>query len=199
MISIHKALAGLDKPQYIECSTIRHFNPQGPRGPRQDFLKMSPNVPIFQSTRPSRASTLCLKRDDIKASISIHKALAGLDHRIGDLEKEREISIHKALAGLDPLHWFLLNCYFISIHKALAGLDGSPVLYFLFRYDFNPQGPRGPRLFACFSIREVKNFNPQGPRGPRPNPMWYKGGDNRFQSTRPSRASTESNVVQRRG
>ena len=122
--------------------------------------------------------------------ISIHKALAGLDHRIGDLEKEREISIHKALAGLDPLHWFLLNCYFISIHKALAGLDGSPVLYFLFRYDFNPQGPRGPRLFACFSIREVKNFNPQGPRGPRPNPMWYKGGDNRFQSTRPSRAST---------
>ena len=34
---------------------------------------------IFQSTRPSRASTQTEVRDGVATMISIHKALAGLD------------------------------------------------------------------------------------------------------------------------
>ena len=33
--------------------------------------------------------------------------------------------------------------------------------------DFNPQGPRGPRPFSRGRQPRWKNFNPQGPRGPR--------------------------------
>ena len=100
-ISIHKALAGLDFVLKA-CRFVRiDFNPQGPRGPRRspvpsvhfptDFNPQGPRGPRhnhhsfcasvrgFQSTRPSRASTAL--RDAILAfkSISIHKALAGLD------------------------------------------------------------------------------------------------------------------------
>ena len=56
-ISIHKALAGLDR---IQCGTkegITDFNPQGPRGPRRF-------TDIHGGTH---------------RIISIHKALAGLD------------------------------------------------------------------------------------------------------------------------
>ena len=81
------------------------FNPQGPRGPRR-FLYFSYR---------------CL------FSISIHKALAGLDHHCK----------YPVPAGLS-----------ISIHKALAGLDQIQLRYPRLRLDFNPQGPRGPRLPA---------------------------------------------------
>ena len=61
-------------------------------------------------------------------SISIHKALAGLDHNPhGPPMVPVSISIHKALAGLDIYGAGTAKKLFISIHKALAGLDlGSP-------------------------------------------------------------------------
>ena len=59
----------------------------------------------FQSTRPSRASTIAKELGLKSAIISIHKALAGLDSKH-----------HSKLSGV--LH--------ISIHKALAGLDAVP-------------------------------------------------------------------------
>ena len=56
--------------------------------------------------------------------ISIHKALAGLDHIPGYLINPPVlISIHKALAGLDTLERRIRKTKRISIHKALAGLD----------------------------------------------------------------------------
>ena len=102
---------------------------------------------IFQSTRPSRASTLQLtdsRRNrayfnpqgprgprryksglkDTLQQISIHKALAGLDS-VGDyvIRGVNGISIHKALAGLDQKNKLNGPNKSISIHKALAGLD----------------------------------------------------------------------------
>ena len=56
---------------------------------------------IFQSTRPSRASTFQPGSSPGTKKISIHKALAGLDAKLEEHEKRVSISIHKALAGLD--------------------------------------------------------------------------------------------------
>ena len=57
---------------------------------------------IFQSTRPSRASTAYRGLSNTEIAISIHKALAGLDEdAILDTCLLDAISIHKALAGLD--------------------------------------------------------------------------------------------------
>ena len=59
----------------------------------------------FQSTRPSRASTMPAGQGVSVRIISIHKALAGLDMIIPSLIVVPTISIHKALAGLDNNCW----------------------------------------------------------------------------------------------
>ena len=56
-----------------------NFNPQGPRGPRPVSSLGVMNSKEFQSTRPSRASTLMHPLKQPLMKISIHKALAGLD------------------------------------------------------------------------------------------------------------------------
>ena len=108
---------------------LQYFNPQGPRGPRrgEDTLRW------------------------MRWSISIHKALAGLDVHPSFSVWTQAISIHKALAGLDgsgvkerailgrfqstrPSRASTCSACqnalaaSISIHKALAGLDVSPAL-----------------------------------------------------------------------
>ena len=78
----------------------------------------------------------------------------------------------------------------ISIHKALAGLDTAVGAAIGAGGNFNPQGPRGPRLSpqeiilkkwyisihkalagldttGRLTICPLTHFNPQGPRGPR--------------------------------
>ena len=62
------------------------------------------------------------------------------------------------------------------------------------RRDFNPQGPRGPRHDDYMNQKQSYNFNPQGPRGPRRDVSLFIAWDTRFQSTRPSRASTLAKV-----
>ena len=57
IISIHKALAGLDFHVLSGLEHQTHFNPQGPRGPRLLCLVLVSISHAFQSTRPSRAST----------------------------------------------------------------------------------------------------------------------------------------------
>ena len=79
----------------------------------------------------------------------------------------------------------------ISIHKALAGLDVIEEYEESLKKDFNPQGPRGPRPETAVACLHQKNFNPQGPRGPRRSIIWIRYLLKRFQSTRPSRASTK--------
>ena len=126
-------------------------------------------------------------------NISIHKALAGLDERQfsdGWLAEQFQ-STRPSRASTDG-HLGGNIRRKISIHKALAGLDidrGTDI--FCHGY-FNPQGPRGPRLNTIFLLMYLVDFNPQGPRGPRhleTGDIWIQG---EFQSTRPSRASTNN-------
>ena len=145
----------------------------------------------FQSTRPSRASTHDLCKTYYYTTISIHKALAGLD-----------------------------SCFMLVLSKSSKFQSTRPSrastlnsIRFPPFLDFNPQGPRGPRPHPGFlpsldssfqstrpsrastslavsmeqsdriSIHKalagldekpnslsilVIDFNPQGPRGPRP-------------------------------
>ena len=78
-ISIHKALTGLDHLLIRHSIAVRHFNPQGPHGPR-----------------PS-----CIVDPSKRTGISIHKALTGLDKAVPVGQATCSISIHKALTGLD--------------------------------------------------------------------------------------------------
>ena len=57
-ISIHKALAGLDSCITQAQEENIYFNPQGPRGPRRPMDGLRRCRWTFQSTRPSRASTI---------------------------------------------------------------------------------------------------------------------------------------------
>ena len=106
------------------------FNPQGPRGPRRHPLLQYRVTGLFQSTRPSRASTRMRCRRSPSSSY------------------------------------------------------------------FNPQGPRGPRPRLPDWLTGPLYFNPQGPRGPRPTSSINNTGLVTFQSTRPSRASTNNLLSQ---
>ena len=57
VISIHKALASLDKLLLTCDASVCNFNPQGSREPRRDLYVGVMTVVKFQSTRLSRAST----------------------------------------------------------------------------------------------------------------------------------------------
>ena len=78
-ISIHKALTGLDHHDH----------------------RVYLGHDIFQSTRPSRASTQEGEQILREWYISIHKALTGLDVLRRAFKLQSCISIHKALTGLD--------------------------------------------------------------------------------------------------
>ena len=82
VISIHKALTGLDTSDATTDETYNHFNPQGPHGPRRMSLPIRGGDNLFQSTRPSRASTFAIEFIFIDFDISIHKALTGLDRSL---------------------------------------------------------------------------------------------------------------------
>ena len=147
---------------------------------------------IFQSTRPSRASTTARDAFQAMRDISIHKALAGLDDLKPHLVEYIPISIHKALAGLDRLTCISMTWNRISIHKALAGLDVDIYRVVPDKDDFNPQGPRGPRRYKrlheyqylCISIHKAL-------AGLDCGAVSASGVTSSFQSTRPSRASTK--------
>ena len=145
------------------------FNPQGSREPR---LASASEIMLpehgFQSTRLSRASTIDLMKDATTIGISIHKALASLDHLLIDIVKCSDISIHKALASLDQFEYIRFMQKKISIHKALASLDRWIPDNEGHHHDFNPQGSREPRRTDWFNQLD----------------------ESQFQSTRLSRAST---------
>ncbi len=133
---------------------------------------------IFQSTRPSRASTSTRPSRASTRSrspagkayeISIHKALAGLDATLFVALKYRNLfqSTRPSRAST-RLPWGKKIGHDISIHKALAGLD----------------------YVDAEAYGRYSDFNPQGPRGPRHAGRTKKAQTVAFQSTRPSRAST---------
>ena len=124
-ISIHKALASLDKE---EIKDIRRRIQ-------------------FQSTRLSRASTGKASSVSAVDEISIHKALASLDDgAVSKAPDDMFISIHKALASLDPgcLPVFPLELNFNPQGSREPRPGKRPARLSLLGY-FNPQGSREPR------------------------------------------------------
>jgi len=119
--------------RYWKKSIHSYFNPQGPRGPRRwEKMHMLPPK-LFQSTRPSRASTCAVQ----------------LSSRLIRPFQSTRPSRASTLPLEDPL-----DLYKISIHKALAGLDIKYSDKTMRTEDFNPQGPRGPRrrYTCCINI-----------------------------------------------
>ncbi len=129
---------------------------------------------IFQSTRPSRASTLAAQSGNWSVwqfqSTRPSRASTQLLQPISQFQK---ISIHKALAGLD---------------QKLSGRHLAKCLF---------QSTSPSRASTCCAVWHDNtglNFNPQGPRGPRRQRHHLPFACTLFQSTRPSRASTASRV-----
>ena len=82
----------------------------------------------------------------------------------------------------------------ISIHKALTGLDQLlPLLSTLPEY-FNPQGPHGPRQKGNKVTRVTEKFQSTRPSRASTQFPQYRKPNNTFQSTRPSRASTTDHL-----
>ena len=127
---------------------------------------------------------------DMTMKISIPRALAGPDRPLPITGGEHGISIPRALAGPDVTFLTLrtTTALFqspgpsqaptpkggtgqgtttISIPRALAGPDPVTVLSSSHFPNFNPQGPRRPRLVRTESCYLANHFNPQGPRRPR--------------------------------
>ena len=105
-----------------ECR--RYFNPQGPRGPRPTLPGDIYNGIVFQSTRPSRASTIVYNVHFVKRKFQSTRPSRASTNRRDSHVSDGNISIHKALAGLD------ISMFMVMLRTGY----------------FNPQGPRGPRL-----------------------------------------------------
>ena len=132
-ISIHKALAGLDSLIFLSAVDTAISIHKALAGLDISRASAPSGATEFQSTRPSRASTDIGTSPACTMSISIHKALAGLDYT------------GKRLSVINT----------ISIHKALAGLDKNPSSSALNNRYFNPQGPRGPRLYRHTDLQAL--------------------------------------------
>ena len=102
-----------------------------------------------------------------------------------------DISIHKALAGLDKNQIFtiILTGIFQSTRPSRASTY-SRLLLAHGKHDFNPQGPRGPRLFGIALLSFLSKFQSTRPSRASTVSRIFKKKSAKFQSTRPSRAST---------
>ena len=120
MISIHKALAGLDGQ------------------PHQRRLNYDISI---HKALAGLDVVAAIEKDD-SFYISIHMALAGLDTNKRTISVFCSvISIHKALAGLDGQYDGKYYASLISIHKALAGLDLEMPLTANLRHIFQSTRP----------------------------------------------------------
>ena len=124
---------------------------------------------IFQSTQPKRAATEVRQVfDRMLASISIHAAQEGCDHRQYRVFCRFPISIHAAQEGCDLCRLPIRGEFSISIHAAQEGCDKRGDGASATGSDFNPRSPRGLR--PCRAAQFVAGFI--------------------FQSTQPKRAAT---------
>ena len=168
----------------------------------------------FQSTRPSRASTIRPVIVKLCNGISIHKALTGLDSSSRMRIRTCIYFNPQGPHGPRPSNLAFSSCKsFISIHKALTGLDHGQDYPGAVPPYFNPQGPHGPRHcqslriieqsqisihkaltgldFVCYAESGFANISiHKALTGLDGGNGCCSLSDNRFQSTRPSRAST---------
>ena len=78
-ISIHAPHAGRDRVEQEINPPSGYFNPRAPCGARHDLMSKGEGVLTFQSTRPMRGATGCVRRVAAILRISIHAPHAGRD------------------------------------------------------------------------------------------------------------------------
>ena len=123
-ISIHKALAGLDRVLPPPLPRCRHFNPQGPRGPRLVRKAQEAADQLFQSTRPSRASTR--KQPGRNRAGGNFNPQGPRGPRPSTIIRYPRFTLFQSTrpSRASTSSWRSWRCWDkISIHKALAGLD----------------------------------------------------------------------------
>ena len=79
VISIHVPLAGNDSGAFAVINLDKNFNPRSPRGERLKLYGNGRAMDEFQSTFPSRGTTLPNHSEQKRRQISIHVPLAGND------------------------------------------------------------------------------------------------------------------------
>ena len=145
--------------------------------------------------------------------ISIHKALTGLDSALSGLVPGniKFQSTRPSRASTSFQYHCRTYILFQSTRPSRASTRGCPSIRLSWKFqstrpsrastysgqlaenvirDFNPQGPHGPRPWEDNGPAVLEYFNPQGPHGPRHERIGIILNKTGFQSTRPSRAST---------
>ena len=113
------------RPVAVSCHAGScNFNPQGPRGPRLCFDGDALGLIGFQSTRPSRASTIA--------------PYCGCFYYVYFNPQGPRGPRHSIYGSIEDINLFQSTRPSRASTPAFSGLWPAPV-------DFNPQGPRGPR------------------------------------------------------
>ena len=179
---------------------MSYFNPRAPYGARLvEVLIQRPSVP-FQSTRPIRGAT---SDENHKCgryfTISIHAPHTGRDLLRSRHSSDKRNFNPRAPYGarqLFPFPWFP-----VLVFQSTRPIRGATL-----RHQrrarrgrhFNPRAPYGARLFTNRLLKAgMIYFNPRAPYGARR--LWRRGcGSMRaFQSTRPIRGATVSELEER--
>ena len=118
-----------------------HFNPQGPHGPRPLLFLTLSIISLFQSTRPSRASTGWIK-------------MAGSNKKFQSTRPSR--------ASTPCVLWVGISRIFQSTRPSRASTVTSYLLQPCLLH-FNPQGPHGPRQAGTLTSHPHKEFQSTRP------------------------------------
>ena len=169
-----------------------HFNPRSPRGERRGNLTIFIIRIIFQSTFPSRGTTIGLPPPTYHVDDFNPRSPRGERLVISvDFGAPESISIHVPLAGNDAKSRFRRDNLIISIHVPLAGNDiefevqvHSGIIFqstfpsrgTTLRHGVTGLGSRisihvplaGNDMLAYCRFAASKYFNPRSPRGERP-------------------------------
>ena len=163
LISIHRSLAGPDRPPFPlhpSASISIHRSLAGPDGRRSSFVD---GCSKFQSTGPLRDPTYPELYIQNIWFISIHRSLAGPDSTTYVALDLDVISIHRSLAGPDKFGYSINSQIDISIHRSLAGPDLPSADTASTDQHFNPQVPCGTRRGLSSTSPALPVFQSTGP------------------------------------
>ena len=119
----------------------RNFNPQGPRGPRlvkggQLCMRF-----LFQSTRPSRASTMLKQVQDWVGEFQSTRPSRASTFNHPSASFRLLFQSTRPSRASTFTRRQCITSYYISIHKALAGLDCASIPYTYTQLGFQSTRP----------------------------------------------------------
>ena len=123
VISIHEALASLDRLLHIVRREPTNFDPRGSCEPRQRLSQKRFSAGYFDPRGSCEPRQGC-RKSVFQPGISIHEALASLDH-IFHIQSQllHNFDPRGSCEPRPPTDTFPSICTAISIHEALASLD----------------------------------------------------------------------------